>query len=455
MATDITHEQGGWTRIAWWMRRLISALHATEPTRPYIPAPLPPVGTVDPGPADLADGGLEAAPDQPIAMQRDLAAFADPRRRAVHNSFNSTQPIASRRDLYGRGDILESLFEAVIVRQQHVLIYGARGTGKTSLVRVFADYADQHGVAVIYTACEPQQSFGGLMAMYLADIPDTAIASRDLPAFRARVAAFTEASGAREMVEALSFVRKGRVILILDEYDRIADPKVRAEVAGLLKLLSDASIPVQIMLVGIARDLRHLVTDHPSLQRHLSAFPLGRIDARAVREMIQHGGKRIGIMFDDESQQLIVDLACGSPYHARLFCAHAALRALRDGSDEVTAGTTLAGIVAAANDWALLSGDDADRFHELVATSPGQSRSLAAVARLAALEDVVSHARLRQQIGDEADSAIATFGPALIPDGPACHAFRDSVAPQFFLALLAAHTARAEATPSMPVSSHP
>jgi Cdc6-like AAA superfamily ATPase len=452
MTPHLTHEQGGSARLSLLLRRLVSVLSGPEPARPQIPKP--DSGAAATKPAAVPDVGGSCVQDGPSRRVRDLSSLGDPRRRAVNNSFNSTQPIASRRDLYGRGDTLDALFEAVLIRQQHALVYGARGSGKTSLVRVFADYADQQGVTVTYTACEPQRTFGALMAMYLADVPDAALAPRDLPTFRHRAGALGPESSAREVVDLLSLIRRGRLIFILDEYDRVAEPEVRAEVAALLKLLSDASVPVQIILVGIARDLRHLVTDHPSLRRHLSAFPLGRIDARAVREMIQQGGERSGIAFDDDSQQLIVDLACGSPYHARLFCAHAALRALREGADTVSAGDALAGIVAAAQSWASMSGDDADRFHELVADSPAQTRSLATLARLAAAEDVVSHARLWQLIGDEADRCIERFGPALVPEGTACHAFRDSVAPQFFLALLAAHTAEAEAAAaSNPVPS--
>ncbi|MCD2314542.1 ATP-binding protein [Sphingomonas sp. IC-11] len=441
MAIDLTHASGTLARLLQWLRRFATTLNGPQPVRPAIPQAAP--GAVAAKGSQVPRRETPGAPARPIRTARELAGITDPRRQAVNASFNSTQPIASRRDLYGRTHMLEALFEAVVDRHQHALIYGARGSGKTSLVRVFADYADQQGMTIIYTACEPQQSFGALMALYLGDVPDTAVAPRDLAAFRERARLIGKNSGVRDVVEALSFIRRGRTVFILDEYDRVTDPEVRAETAALLKMLSDASIPVQIMLVGIARDLRHLINDHPSLRRHLSAFPLGRIDARSVREMIQNGGQKIGITFDDDSQQLILDLACGSPYHARLFCAHAVLRTLREGREQVSGAAALAGIVTAAEDWSRLSGEDAELFHDLVNGPPGETHALAAVARLAAVEDVVSHARLHQLIGADATMAIARFGPALVPDGADCHVFRDSVAPQFFLGILATHAAQA------------
>lgn len=450
MALDLPQTSGTWSRLVHWLRRMMIALNGPQPARPAIPQSQPGVAAAKGSQVPRSEAPI-AAP-RPIRTARELAGLADPRRQAVNASFNSTQPIASRRDLYGRTHMLEALFEAVVDRHQHALIYGARGSGKTSLVRVFADYADQQGMTIIYTACEPHQSFGAMMALYLSDVPDGSIAQRDLATFRQRARAIGPDSGVREVVEALSLISRGRTVLILDEYDRVSDPDVRAETAALLKMLSDASIPVQIMLVGIARDLRHLVTDHPSLRRHLSAFPLGRIDAQSVREMIQNGGQKIGITFDDDSQQLILDLACGSPYHARLFCAHAVLRTLRDGTEQVSGAAALAGIVTAAEDWSRLSAEDADLFRDLVTGPPAQLPALAALARLAAIEDVVSQSRLQQLIGDDAAPAIARFGPALVPDGSGCHVFRDSVAPQFFLGLLATHAAQSDAAPDPYVS---
>ena len=116
-----------------------------------------------------------------------------------------------------------------------------------------------------------------------------------------------------------------RVIFILDEFDRISDPEVRAEVATLMKLLSDATIPVQLLIVGIAVNVDELLRDHASLRRHLAAVPVGRISPAAVLELIHRGAEQAGLSFDDRASELIAGISCGSPYHVRTFCAHAGL----------------------------------------------------------------------------------------------------------------------------------
>jgi ABC-type glutathione transport system ATPase component len=74
------------------------------------------------------------------------------KRRAVAKSFNAGQPVASRVELFGRDTKLDALAQAVVDGEHHALIFGARGSGKTSLVRVFADYADRTGFVVLYAA---------------------------------------------------------------------------------------------------------------------------------------------------------------------------------------------------------------------------------------------------------------------------------------------------------------
>jgi hypothetical protein len=408
--------------------------HFVAPTAPAPPAR----GTAAPPP--------EAGGAPRIRLHRDQFGVADPRRRAIALGFNATQPVSAPAELCGRDDKLDAMFDAVVDRRNHALVYGARGSGKTSLVRVFADYADQQGHVLIYTACEPGCSFAALMRPYLASIPGSCLPFAAEAAFQRGIDALPLEFSGRDLVELLGQLGSRRLIFIIDEFDR-ADPNVRVEIATFMKLLSDASVPVQIVLVGIARNLLDIIDDHASLRRHLSAIPIGRIGPQGVAEVISRGAERGGVRFDQRSRELIAHVACGSPYHVRLFCAQAALRALRQEQEEVDSGATLAGMMSAVEDWALLSHRDAVLFRRLVDTDAPMHRALAHVARTAALEDMVSAERLQHELGPAAaNEAIARFGGALLPvEGNAdCLMFRDTVAPQFFLALLLAKAALAE-----------
>jgi Cdc6-like AAA superfamily ATPase len=409
-----------------------------------------------------ASGPAASPPSPPqgqaIRFQGELAALADPRRRKVSAAFNSSQPVSSRLSLYGRDDKLESLFDTMMVSDSHAFVYGARGSGKTSLVRVFADYVDQQGAVLIYTACDPHCGFARLIHPYCSTIPDACLPLGQERGFRDELRRLENTITARDAVELLSRLdRRCRIIFILDEFDRITDPDVRAEVATLMKLLSDAAIPVQLLIVGIAVNINELLRDHASLRRHLAAIPVGRISPAAVQELIHRGAEQAGLSFDDRAGELIAGISCGSPYHVRTLCAHAGLHALRNGSSHVDAAATLAAIVRSVDEWTLLSGEDAALFRRLAWADAESHAALAHLARMAAREDVVNLRLLRQDLGGKADHAVELLRPALVQLGedPDELFFRDSVAPQFLLALFLVQQAMTEDERSDAVGAHP
>ena len=66
---------------------------------------------------------------------------ADPRARErvrLRASFTPAQPVIDPRMFAGRRDILETLIRAVEDQRSHVVIYGERGAGKTSLLRMLS-----------------------------------------------------------------------------------------------------------------------------------------------------------------------------------------------------------------------------------------------------------------------------------------------------------------------------
>jgi energy-coupling factor transporter ATP-binding protein EcfA2 len=414
-------------------------------------------GASEPAAAPPPPQGQGQGQGQFIRFQWELSALADPRRRKVSAAFNSSQPVSNRLGLYGRDDKLETLFDTMMVSDSHAFVYGARGSGKTSLVRVFADYIDQQGAVMIYTACDPHCGFARLIHPYCTTIPATCLPQGQERGFRDDLRRLEGSITARDTVELLSRLdQRCRIIFILDEFDRITDPDVRAEVATLMKLLSDATVPVQLLLVGIAVNVDELLRDHASLRRHLAAVPVGRISPAAIQELIHRGAEQAGLTFDDKASELITGISCGSPYHVRTFCAHAGLHALRNGSTCVDAAATLAGIVQSVDEWSLLSGEDAALFRRLTWAEDDSHAMLAHLARMAAREDVVHVRLLRRELGSKADHVVELLRPALVQLGedPDELFFGDSVAPQFLLALFLIQQAMTEDEPDETVRAH-
>jgi len=384
---------------------------------------------------ELAPPHVETA-TRPQRAPDATPAPPDPRRQMARiiAAFDSVHPVRQRRDLHGRDDKLEALFEAVLFNRQHAIIHGARGSGKTSLAQVFGDYADQQSAVVIYAACEASASFADLLRPYFDFLPDSCVPFSETANFEQNRQALSGAFGPREVVDFLSRLSPERqIIMIFDEFDRVQNAEVDQQVATLMKLLSDAQVPVQLLVVGIAHTLDDLIGCHPSLRRHLMSIPIGRISQRNVIDLINSGATRARIAFDDAVKTQIVTLACGSPYHAQLFCYVSAIEAAKSGADTVDLAVLQKGLRRACEAWGMLNQDDHDRFVALAAASPADAARAELAAREAASKDCL--------LPDEATAAL--LGDALVPGGSAGKfVFRDSTAPQFLLAMVALERAR-------------
>ncbi|MBB4861099.1 ABC-type thiamine transport system ATPase subunit [Novosphingobium chloroacetimidivorans] len=375
---------------------------------------------------------FEEAPTSPIELSQKNqireSSERDSRRDQVKVAriFDSAHPVRTRGELFGRADELDTLLSATLDLGQHVIIHGARGSGKTSLVRVYGDHADGHGAVVIYMACEPGASFAELVRPYLSALPAAALAPEERVRFRNALNALPEAFGPRAFVDLVAERVASTVVFIFDEFDRITDPNVKAEMAAAMKLLADSLASVLFMLVGIAHNVADVIECHPSLRRHMRAVSLGRIEPSSVKALIDAGEGATGLKFNDDARAIIARASCGSPFHVRMFCHHAAIAALARGSSSVSRSDAHKGLHSAILQWAAMNSEDAQHFVSLVEDET-LLPEIERIARTAALGD-----RLPSHIGD----ARALLGSALVPESNsnAAFVFRDSVAPQFLIA---------------------
>ncbi|MDB5714320.1 MAG: hypothetical protein JWO15_1717 [Sphingomonadales bacterium] len=355
------------------------------------------------------------------------AAKPDTDRLKIARVFDSAHPVRTRDELFGRNEELEQLLSAAVDFQQHSIIHGARGSGKTSLARVFGDHADQNGVIVIYMACEPGATFADLLMPYLRALPLSALEPSARARHKDEIGLLPAQFGPRAFVELLAERVTVPTVFIFDEFDQVVDARVKSDIASAMKLLSDALSSVLFMLVGIARSVSDVVDSHPSLRRHMRVVALGRIAPESVGALIAAGEVSTGLSFDDDAQAIIARASCGSPFHVRLFCHHAALAAVRHGSATVLGSDARVGLKVALEHWAAMNIDDAGRFVTLI-NSGKNFANLEKAARIAALND---------RLSTDIDGA-ASLHELLSAEGRGCESliFNDSMAPQFLISCI-------------------
>lgn len=378
-------------------------------------------------PRPLAMGAM-AAPIRPISLRRD----------SIYNAFSTAMPVTDRHGLAGRNNELEKLVEAIVVQRKHAVIFGTRGSGKTSLARVFGDLADEAGCIALYGSASGDADFDSLFRPFLSELPMSAAGQE-----KARKLMSGPIDVTRLAALLVEDVRQ-RSILIVDEYDRVQSDEAKTDVATLLKLLTDIHSPVQVVLVGIAGDVDGLIAAHPSLRRHIAPQRVAPIPKRDLERLLMSCAENARLGLDSDALDALAGAAMGSPYHARLFGMQAALVTEGSGRDRITLSDVEQGLASALDDWSEMSGATHALFRRIL-WEAGASRRMIALAGVAASQmSMISYDRLAR-LGHEvlgggsinegqAADALRRLAPALtaMPGGD-LFMFEDTLAPQFLL----------------------
>lgn len=278
-------------------------------------------------------------------------------RLALADALSASQPVTSRERLAGRVDTLTSLIAAIEQQRAHVVLYGERGIGKTSLVHVFAETAREARYLVLYGSCGVEARFDDMFRTFAREIPllynanvsPTADESEHNRSFADLLG--PDPVDPRELADLFQKVVGTRIILILDEYDRVADPSFRRDVAELIKNLSDRAARVQLLLTGVASNLDELIGFTPSIRRNIVGLAVGGMGSDELLEILGRAEDATGLQFDTDARMLIVRMSGGSPYLVRLLGNRAAGRALDEGRTRIVEADVIAGTEAVLAEW--------------------------------------------------------------------------------------------------------
>lgn len=255
-------------------------------------------------------------------------------RLLLRDIFTPTQPVTQRTRFAGRLGVLAKLISIIEEQRSHVVVYGERGIGKTSLMHILADVARESHYFVVYASCGASSRFSEIFRAVLSEIPMLYLSTV------APTAAAAEGGGtmadrlppgnfdARQLGDLCTEITGTRVLIVLDEYDRLQDSEFRQSVAELIKNLSDRAARVQLVIAGVASNLQELVGYIPSIRRNITGLPISKLSDAEVRAMIAIGEDHAGVRFAEQVIEMIILLANGSPYLARLLSHHAAMNAL-------------------------------------------------------------------------------------------------------------------------------
>jgi hypothetical protein len=283
---------------------------------------------------DIEPGFMANAGDQ-LLGSGDSAL--DRIRLKLRSILTPSQPVTEPKAFAGRRKVLSQLISAIEDQRLHVVLYGSRGMGKTSLLHVLTQRARQARYLVVYGSCGVGTTFSDLFRSLCAEIPLKFHQSyRVSGSGREGEGGPTLASllpdgdlSARQVSEVMSGLIGTRVILIVDEFDRSGLGDFRERIADLIKNLSDRAVRVQLVIAGVGTNLAELIEHIPSIQRNIIGLQIPLMTEEEVRQLLHIAHAQTGITFSPEAGDLIVGVSRGWPYVATLLAHHSALAAVQ------------------------------------------------------------------------------------------------------------------------------
>jgi len=262
--------------------------------------------------------------------------------RALREAFTPTRPKQEVNGLFiGRLGTIRRIISAVEEERAHVVLYGDRGRGKTSLANAVEQIALQAGYLTVKMTCSAELGFEDMFRALMRRVPSSyhREASGNPYANPRGLASFDERLPAHftvtQLADVMDEISGTHVMMVLDEYDRIQAEDVKNKLAELIKNLTDKGSPVTLFVIGVAESVDQLLGKHPSIQRALVAVHLPPMSDREIERIILAGADAANLSFQGDVRQRIVSLSKGLPYYAQLLSLHAARAAVGRGSQQV------------------------------------------------------------------------------------------------------------------------
>jgi hypothetical protein len=248
--------------------------------------------------------------------------------------FQPRTPITTKELFAGRWNELTGISDAVHQAGLHVVIYGERGVGKTSLANVVRPtiwVMDRHGVdeeeqkniperLVLKAVANSGDTFSTLWHRLLGDVQwphpnDPEVMLTTKVAFG--LVAHLTVDDVRRVLANIP-----GAVFIIDEFDQ-APREASKAFTELIKALSDLNVDCTVILVGVSETVGNLVEDHASIDRAITQVRLDRMTADELRQIIGKAEKTLEIKFDDDAARLVVHVSQGLPHYTHLIGLHA------------------------------------------------------------------------------------------------------------------------------------
>ncbi len=251
------------------------------------------------------------------------------------NAFRPSAPITSKGLFAGRSQEIRTVINGVLEPGRHVVVYGDRGVGKTSLAYVLKPTLTGLGSDRPFARinCDSADDFTSVWRKAIEELaPDGRLPSLkiDQADAEAAIARLQDVQAIRPDTIRRLLERLPDVLFVFDEFDRLS-LDTAAIFADLIKMLSDYVVPSTVVIVGVGGTVEELVINHASIERALVQVRMPRMDEAELTEILELASASIGVAFSERVRDQIVRLSQGLPHYVHLLGLHSVRAAIQKG----------------------------------------------------------------------------------------------------------------------------
>ncbi|OBI28181.1 ATP-binding protein [Mycolicibacter sinensis] len=266
--------------------------------------------------------------------------------------FKPAAPTDDQRLFRGRREQLARLLTVAGAPGQHAIVFGERGVGKTSvsyMVRDGYQMMAPDSTICVRLACTAEDDFSSLWRKLPGRL------TREVSRGNSRIAelidtdtidkvedTFLDEPTPDSVAQILGMLAdKARLLIIIDELDRMDVLAAGAKLADLVKQISDDIVPCTLILVGVADNVSDLIAGHASVDRCLMPVSMPRMTHDELSEIVEEGfaaySERSGspITITDHSVSALASLSQGFPYYTHLLASAVGRSAIAENRDSI------------------------------------------------------------------------------------------------------------------------
>lgn len=258
--------------------------------------------------------------------------------RILKESFTPSAHITTPERLFGREKALRLISRALQSPSRQIFIVGDRGVGKSSLALTVAYLHNSSSHKPIYVVCGESDSFSSVIQNVGRQVID--ISSRfevagaapqmGLNAFsfgatyqpggtpKSDIPLPQTTNDALDVIRYVLSKRPDDLFIVIDEMERLTDPKERTRFAEFIKNLSSLDSRVRFVFCGIATTVSDLIGAHESAGRIFETIELERLHFDALWQIIEAVSSKTGVAIDRDKLVRIGQISNGFPHYVHL-----------------------------------------------------------------------------------------------------------------------------------------